>query len=231
MKDLTPARHAAARRTYHGLRAGAALFAAVAAAGFTMLATGVANAAPAPAPRLVEGNVASCEQAELEGSIILGGGDTSGSASSEAGTGTVTDGLTLDVTLNAGFTATGIVVKGGTDANVYDGPFVGPTEVEGMIAPLTGGGQQAEISHWFVCGFETPPTTPPTTPPPGENGDDGEDGENGEGGDDGEDDNGSLPVTGMQVGGLVALGAGLLAAGIVMLAVRRRRDLPGLTDG
>lgn len=34
-----------------------------------------------------------------------------------------------------------------------------------------------------------------------------------------------LPVTGAQVGGMVVLGGGLIAAGIAMLAVRRR-DLP-----
>jgi LPXTG-motif cell wall-anchored protein len=37
-----------------------------------------------------------------------------------------------------------------------------------------------------------------------------------------------LPVTGAQVGGMVILGGGLLAAGIAMTAVKRRRDLSDL---
>jgi LPXTG-motif cell wall-anchored protein len=88
-----------------------------------------------------------------------------------------------------------------------------------------GGNPQLNLSH-TCAGEETPPgngeTPPPDngeTPPPGENG------ENGEGGEGGEEAPG-LPVTGFQVGGLVALGAGLVAAGTAMLAVRRRRAFP-----
>lgn len=43
------------------------------------------------------------------------------------------------------------------------------------------------------------------------------------------DEDGGLPVTGTAVGGAVVLGVGLLAAGIAMMAVRRR-DLPDLTE-
>jgi hypothetical protein len=73
-------------------------------------------------------------------------------------------------------------------------------------------------------------TPPPTTPPPGE--ETPPPGENGEGGEQ-PGDEGGLPVTGVQVGGLAALGAGLLAAGVAMLAVRRRRgpSEPELADG
>ena len=71
------------------------------------------------------------------------------------------------------------------------------------------------------------PTPSPTPEPTPGNGDDG----NGNGGGNGgEDEEPTLPVTGAQVGGLVVLGAGLLAAGVAMLAVRRRRGLPDLTD-
>ncbi|MGK5675900.1 hypothetical protein ACSNOB_24020 [Micromonospora sp. URMC 106] len=126
----------------------------------------MASAIPAPEPRVAEGNVATCESADLEGEIILGGPDTSGSASSEAGTGTVTGMQTLDVTINEGFTATGIVVKGGPDANVYDGPFVGPIEVEDMTSPINPAtGEPFDISHWFVCGFQAQPTPTPTVSP------------------------------------------------------------------
>jgi hypothetical protein len=73
---------------------------------------------------------------------------------------------------------------------------------------------------------ETPPPGNGETPPPGN----GETPPPGEGGEKPGDDEGGLPVTGMQVGGMVALGAGLLAAGVAMLAVRRRGGLSGLTD-
>lgn len=75
-------------------------------------------------------------------------------------------------------------------------------------------------------GKTPPPTTPPPgnggTPPPGE-------GENGEGGEDGEDED-ELPVTGLQVGGLAVIGAGLLAAGVALMAIRRRNGLADLTE-
>lgn len=80
----------------------------------------------------------------------------------------------------------------------------------------------------------TPPpddkTPPPDdkTPPPGENGETPPPGENGEGGENGD---GGLPVTGMRLGGLLVLGSGLLAAGVAMVAVRRRKDLGELTEG
>jgi LPXTG-motif cell wall-anchored protein len=233
MTDLTPARQSAARRTHHGLRAGAVAFAAAGAVGFMLLTPGVANADPAPAPRLVLGNVATCEQADLEGEIILGGEE--GSATSPAGTGTVTD-KTLDVTINAGFTATGIVVKGGPNANVYDGPFVGPTEVEGMVAPTTASGEPAGISHWFVCGFETPstpsptpttesPTPTPTTPPPSESvppsgstpppGSVSPTAPGGPG----------LPVTGAAATTMALTGLGLIGGGVALVWLRRRRDI------
>ena len=40
-----------------------------------------------------------------------------------------------------------------------------------------------------------------------------------------------LVVTGAQVGGMVVLGTGLLAAGVAMMAVRRRRAVSDLLDG
>jgi hypothetical protein len=186
----------------------------------------LASAIPAPEPREVEGNVMTCEGADLAGEIILGGPNTSGSASSEAGTGTVTGMQTLDVTINEGFTATGIVVKGGPDANVYDGPFVGPIEVEGMTSPINPAtGRPFDISHWFVCGFEAQPTATPTatptvtptatptiaptaTPTPTKT---------------------KLPLTGDSLSGPsvvvpAALGGGLLLLGSMLIVLYRRRD-------
>jgi hypothetical protein len=56
------------------------------------------------------------------------------------------------------------------------------------------------------------PTAAPTTPPPGNQAGPG------------------LVVTGAQVGGMVVLGTGLLAAGVAMMAVRRRRAISDLFD-
>lgn len=145
------------RVTANLLRAGAIGFGMIGTAGL-VLATGIANADPAPEPRLVEGNVKTCEEAGLTGSILFGGGPDFPS-NPDAGSGTVTD-TTLDVTINAGFTASGVAVKGGTDTNVYDGPFAGPVTINGLVAPLNRGGKTPEISHWFVCGEGTPPATP-----------------------------------------------------------------------
>jgi hypothetical protein len=133
----------------------------------------------------------------------------------------------LDVTINAGFTASGIVVKGGPNANVYDGPFVGPTEVEGMTAPKNASGEPAGISHWFVCGGQ-PPTTP-TTPPPTTNGTTPGRPPTSNGGAAG------LPVTGTPVGGIFLAGVGLVVVGLALVAAlaaaRRRREISDGTEG
>lgn len=73
-----------------------------------------------------------------------------------------------------------------------------------------------------------PPSSPPTSPPPSEppaseppaSAPPEEDGE----------EEPELPITGLQTGGLVALGVGLLAAGGAMMVVRRRRNLADLVD-
>ncbi|MGN9808186.1 hypothetical protein ACTMSW_02345 [Micromonospora sp. BQ11] len=182
-----------------------------------------ARAIEAPEPRLVEGNVTTCAGAGLAGAIILGSPTSPANDSNEAGSGTVT-GLELDVTINDDFTATGIVVKGGPDANVYDGPFVGPIDVENMTAPINPENDQPfGISHWFVCGFEAQPTATPTATPtvtptatptvtptatPTVT---------------------KLPITGDSLSGPsfvvpVALGSGLLLLGSMLVVLYRRRD-------
>jgi hypothetical protein len=96
--------------------------------------------------------------------------------------------------------------------------------------PTDGFGDNPQFNLSHTCaGVPGNGETPPPggeTPPPGENGETPPPGENGEK----PGDEGGLPVTGMQVGGLVVLGSGLLAAGVAMLAVRRRRGLTELTD-
>jgi LPXTG-motif cell wall-anchored protein len=64
------------------------------------------------------------------------------------------------------------------------------------------------------------PSPPPSTPPPGGGGNGGGgNGGNGNGGDEG-----SLPVTGTAVGGLVAFGAALVGGGAGLLFFRRRKS-------
>jgi hypothetical protein len=154
----------AAARSVALLRAITIGLAVLGVTGF-VVASGVASAAPAPAPRLVKGNVTTCAKAGLGGTVLFGSAGYPQNPA--AGSGTVSaDGRFLDVTINSGYTATGIVVKGGPDTYVYDGPFVGPVTID-MRAPDNKGGKIPKISHWFVCGMETPPTTaPPTTAPP-----------------------------------------------------------------
>lgn len=98
-------------------------------------------------------------------------------------------------------------------------------------------GEKFNLTHSCAGTTEgpTPTPTPTPVPTPSEPGNGNGNG-NGQGGGNGGDDDDSeagLPVTGMQVGGLAAIGAGLLAAGAVaLLAVRRRRSLPAeLTEG
>jgi hypothetical protein len=55
-----------------------------------------------------------------------------------------------------GFVITGVIVKGGPSALVYDEP-----PFDHLTAP-----DGKEISHIEVCGEEEEETTPPTTPPP-----------------------------------------------------------------
>ncbi|MPZ28954.1 MAG: LPXTG cell wall anchor domain-containing protein [Micromonosporaceae bacterium] len=100
----------------------------------------------------------------------------------------------------------------------------GTSEVIGAPA-----GGKFNLTHSCAGTSEGPTPTPTPVPTPSEPGE-GEGNGNGKGGGNGEDDEseeGGLPVTGIQVGGLAAVGAGLLAAGAVaLLAVRRRRGLP-----
>jgi LPXTG-motif cell wall-anchored protein len=183
--------------------------------------TAQAQAGPAPAPSPVGENVNSCDDVPPAGDEELFGANGGAGTTTDpdgAGSGTVSgDGITLDVTINAGWTATAIVVKGGPGANVYSGPFVGPITITGMVAPLTPGGPQGQISHWIVCGTKTsdssPTTEPPgttTEPPPSSSTDPG----------------GSLSNTGSSLTGVIVGGVALIVVGSgLLLFLRRRRDV------
>jgi LPXTG-motif cell wall-anchored protein len=172
-------------------------------AGLALIATAApaaAAAVPAPTPRVVQGNVTTCAQAGLSGSILF----SDENPNPAAGSGTESaDQLFLTVTINSGFTASGIAVKGGPDTNVYDGPFVGPITIENLRAPQNPGGQQPEISDWFVCGTTSSPK-PSVTPS-------------------GAPETGGGGSYGVTFAGLGAL-ALASAAGIVLFRIRRRND-------
>jgi len=138
----------------------------------TILAAGLLSAAfalpamatPKPDDPIISGddrvirtggpNANSCDDAGLEGTIILKDDKPSG--------------LTVTIKASdipAGYDVTGIVVKGGPGFNVYP-----PNVLTNLRAPQNKGGQQPALSHWFVCGVKkttTPPTQPPGNTPPG----------------------------------------------------------------
>lgn len=121
----------------------------------------------------------------------------------------------------------GVAVPAGS--TLVDGDFNVTPDPEGDVPRVV-------VTH--TCSEQPGPSPSPTPSPTPTNGEDGEDGENGEngengeGGENGDEDDAGLPVTGLQTGGLVALGAGLLAAGAAaMLVARRRRSAADLIDG
>jgi LPXTG-motif cell wall-anchored protein len=92
---------------------------------------------------------------------------------------------------------------------------------------VTGTTSQGKFQLTHSCGGSTSTTQQPSTPPRDGEGD-------GEGDGDGDgapgtsvpsNSGGGLPVTGAAVGGAVILGMGLVAVGIALIAVRRRRDV------
>lgn len=73
----------------------------------------------------------------------------------------------LDITaVDEGVTVTGIVVKGGDGYNVYVPGELGLPDAPpwtDLRAPLNNGGAIPALSHWYVCGSYTAPTTTTTT--------------------------------------------------------------------
>lgn len=151
------------------IRAAAAAGALAVAAAVTgaVFATS-AQAAETDDPRAVafDGNVSTCEGAELAGEII----DPS-DLTYEDGEIDVDQSVTI-TGVAEGVTVTGIVVKGGNAYNVYEpGLRELPADVpwEDLVAPINDGGQQPALSHWFVCGtVDTPPSSEPPSSEPSE---------------------------------------------------------------
>jgi LPXTG-motif cell wall-anchored protein len=116
---------------------------------------------------------------------------------------------------------------GGNHAEYLFNPPVTSANNLWVAGPAAAGGEAVDLSHtWFCYGpppTTPPPTTPPPTTPPAETTPPVETTPPGE--------NGELPVTGSVVGAMLVLAGGLLAAGITMLLVRRRRSLADLMEG
>lgn len=113
-----------------------------------------------PRAEIHVGNVTTCADAGLDGVQLKGDTDFDYALSDQQKHLAITS-------VTEGVTVTGIVVKGGPDANIYVPGERGLPEQpvwKKLRSPLNGGGQIPTISHWFVCGEVTPPTTTePTT--------------------------------------------------------------------
>jgi uncharacterized repeat protein (TIGR01451 family) len=118
------------------------------------------NASPSDErARFVGGNATECAHVGRAGDVQLKAG--TGSASDRYVTGTVTGGdptrLQVEITdagREAGVVIHAVVVKGSDGHNIYEAPDVLPPRLEApqdYISPLNGGGNVADISHWFIC--------------------------------------------------------------------------------
>lgn len=138
--------------------------------------------------------------------------------------------VSLHVTFNDGTRDIVVDIPGrsypnGFATNGTDKAYVvlpaGWTIVSGTGTAINPKGDKFNVTH--VCrsggGSESSPT-----PSKSSGGDSGGGGLAGSGGGAGNGSGGSLPITGTAVGGLVLLGLGLVAAGVTMLVLRRRRD-------
>jgi hypothetical protein len=121
-------------------------------------------------------NVTTCSQIELGDDTQVGSGDNpangttnadsnvSGTVAANAGAVQPGQGQEVNVTiLGTNVVIDAVVVKGGNGYNVYSNPDVLPPSLQApqhYIAPLNGGGNVPNISHWFLC-YHT--TETPTT--------------------------------------------------------------------
>jgi hypothetical protein len=212
----------------------------------------------APEPVFIEGNVNSCSDLGDGWFDLFTSGGEDNDYTGPEGTGTLesndadADKEVLNVTVNAGYTAFAIIVKGGPNAYAY--PLFdfmtgegtpGPFEINGLVAPQNGGDNTPGVSHWLVCGYEEPPCleeeevdVPKLTGVVAQGGE-------------GEPEpcvtptptpepttpqpstpTSSLPVTGTSLTGgtltgIVGAGIALLAAGAALMFLRRRRATVG----
>lgn len=115
------------------------------------------------------GNAKDCDDVGLDGSVIVqvDGEEDLGTELIEYDGGALNEDKYLDIlSVKEGVEVTGIVVKGGDDANVYVPGEKGLEENppwEDLRSPLNTGGKIPQISHWYICGSYTPPQTTTTT--------------------------------------------------------------------
>jgi Domain of unknown function (DUF5979) len=112
-----------------------------------------------PRATFLSGNATTCAQVGYPDAVQIGA-DDSDDAGDQFVEGTTTgidpDRLQVEITPEgtaAGVVINAVVVKGGDGYNVYEAPFVPPTEPspQNYISPRNEGGNIANIGHWFVC--------------------------------------------------------------------------------
>ncbi len=159
-----------------------------------------------PDPTVHQGDPTTCAAAGLAGALqVISTPQPPGQALLDAGAPGVTvdvlqeagalTGRQLTVTIRPGFTMTGIVVSGGGAYHLYTGPFPGAAVLRPLTAPPQG--QDAPlIERYLVCGDANPTPDLPAT--------------------------GNTPSSATMIW-IVSAGAALVAAGVTILLVARRR--------
>jgi opacity protein-like surface antigen len=131
------------------------------AAILAMASAGTARAA-AVSPAVHLGNVTGCADID-PGAHGVNIEAPSGSGTFDdgtlVGTYTVSDDETTFDWASSTVPVTFVVVKGGTDANVYR--YAAATSDSGLVSPLNAGDQVPAISHVLLCYAEQPPPPPP----------------------------------------------------------------------
>lgn len=145
------------RRTRWRARVGAAVLAMAGGAVALVGMGGAASAAPNPA---------TCEGAELAGGKLFGS-DKGAAAAGPAGSGTTSaDKRTWEITINKGWTATGVVVRRGPGFEIRGGEYVGPTSVRSdRGGTVINKAVLPPITSWYVCGARTDAAAPGGTEP------------------------------------------------------------------
>ena len=113
------------------------------------------------------GNVTKCNDSDESGDGQNGAGLVGHTITPHV-TAIVNDPNITITGVDSGWTVLSVVVKGGSHGyNVYLVQDLGSLSWANLHPPLNPNEEPAGISHWFVCGTSTPPTTPPvTTEPP-----------------------------------------------------------------
>ncbi|WP_432825652.1 hypothetical protein [Dactylosporangium sp. CA-092794] len=133
-----------------------------------VLAWSTVATAAVPAPTVHAGDVTTCEAAGLIGTVLGAGETPPNDLPPDTGQpGVLVDveqsgpdaGRELTVTVRDGYFASGVVVAGGGAYHLYLGPFEGPEDLPGLVAPPESGTSPI-ISRYFVCGAVNPDATP-----------------------------------------------------------------------